>query len=224
MALADYQAQLIEFMVKAGALTFGDFTTKSGRKTPYFINAGHFDDGEKIGRLGEFYASHIKSAIRRPFNCIFGPAYKGVPLCVTTAISLHSRFGVNCGYTFDRKEAKAYADKGKLVGHKIKPGDSVVIVEDVITAGTTLKEVVPMITSELGAEVAGVIVLVDRCERGASAISALNEVESTLGIKVHPIVNIHQIVEHLGSDNPSGFKLPEEIKARIAAYLQEYSV
>ena len=155
-----HQREFIDFLVKSQALLFGDFTLKSGRRSPYFINAGKFNSGRLVFELGRFYAAHIVETVlkgsARPIDLIFGPSYKGVPLAVTTSICLHLHHGVSTGFVFDRKEEKDHGDRGKFVGQKISPGDRVLIVEDVITAGTTLRQVVPLLREE-NADLAGVV-------------------------------------------------------------------
>lgn len=222
VTVRDYQKRFINFLVSSGALTFGDFTTKSGRKTPYFVNTGNFNDGQKISELGIYYAAHIVESGLKDSSIIFGPAYKGIPLCVTTAAALFTRHEINCGFSFDRKEVKDHGDGGKVVGSKLKDGDKVVIVEDVITAGTTLREVLPFLQTQAKVTVAGVVIAVDRCERGTGALSAVQEAQETHGIKVFPIVTIHHIFKYLSEQNDSGFVLTEELKSRIAAYLETY--
>lgn len=221
-SVQDYQGKFIDFLVASGALTFGDFVTKSGRKTPYFVNTGNFNDGDKISALGSYYAAHIVQQKLSDVQSIFGPAYKGIPLCVTTASALSREHKKNVGYTFDRKEVKDHGDGGRIVGHKIKGGDSVIIVEDVITAGTTLREVVPFLKSLGDVKVLGVVIAVDRCEKGTGNLSAVQEAQQNLGVTVYPIVNIHQIVSYLSKANSAGFVLNEDLKKRIAEYLEMY--
>ena len=220
--LSDNQAGFIDFLVQSGALTFGDFVTKSGRSTPYFINTGKFDDGGKIMRLGEFYAAHIVQSGLSDINVVFGPAYKGIPLAVATGIALQRDHGISAGISFDRKEEKEHGDRGRIVGKKISDGDEIVIVEDVITAGTTMREIVPLLTSIAKINFRGVVLAVDRCERGTTTLSAVQEVEQELGLKVFPIVTIKDIVRRLSGPNSSGMLLTDELQKRIAQYLKEY--
>lgn len=217
-----YQKQFINFLVSSGALTFGDFVTKSGRKTPYFVNTGNFNDGLKISQLGKYYAAHIVESGLGNCNVIFGPAYKGIPLCVATSGALYTEHKLNCGFSFDRKEVKDHGDGGKLVGHKIKEGDHVVIVEDVITAGTTLREVLPFLASLGKVRIGGVVIAVDRCEKGTGDLSAVQEAQRTHGISVFPIVTVHHIISYLSGPNDSGFVLDAALQERIAAYLETY--
>jgi orotate phosphoribosyltransferase len=214
-------SEVIDFLVKSGALKFGDFTLKSGRKAPYFINAGAFDDGAKISRLAQFYARRIVSLGLENVDAVFGPAYKGVPLCVSTAMSLFRDFGTTMGYCFNRKEAKTRGEGGDFVGKPLVPGMRLVVVEDVVTAGTTFKEIVPVLR-ERGAVVAGVIILVDRQERGADGRSAVQEVSQDLGLSISPIVTVDQIISYLSAPNSSGFRIDQELSGRIDAYRKEY--
>ena len=222
MTLSTYQAQFIDFLIASNALSFGEFKLKSGRTAPYFINTGSFDDGQKIHALGKIYAAHIKANNLHHATIIFGPAYKGIPLCVTTVIGLQSEFGISTGFTFDRKEVKDHGDGGLLVGKKIKDGDNIVIVEDVVTAGTTLQKIIPLVTSLAKVNIIGVVVSVDRMERGNGTLTAVKEVEATLGVKVFPIVTIDHIVNYLSSKNSSGFVLNKSQIELISSYAKEY--
>jgi len=218
---------VVDFLVRTEALKFGEFLLKSGRKAPYFINTGCFDDGAKIAGLSRFYAEKIVSLDLPQVDVVFGPAYKGIPLCVSTSMTLARDFNRNIGFTFNRKEVKERGEGGQYVGTPLRAGMNVVIVEDVVTAGTTLHEVVPVLRDKLSISVASVVILVDRCERrdkSQGALSAVQEAEKELGITVHPILTIHDIVEHLSRPNGSGVVLDEELKARIGAYLAEYGV
>ncbi|MDZ4784565.1 MAG: orotate phosphoribosyltransferase [bacterium] len=220
--MQDYQKRFIDFLVKSGALTFGDFITKSGRKTPYFVNTGNFNSGGKISELGTYYASHLVSSGLTSVSVIFGPAYKGIPLSVTTASALFQGHKLDIGFCFNRKEAKDHGDAGTFVGSKISDGSKVVIVEDVITAGTTVREVVPMIKGLGKVDILGVIISVDRSEKGSAELSAVKEAEQSLGVKVFPIVTIHEIVSYLSTQNNSGIILSEEMNSKIAQYLEIY--
>jgi orotate phosphoribosyltransferase len=222
MSVGHKKSEVIDFLVSSGALKFGDFTLKSGRKAPYFINTGCFDDGAKISRLGEFYADTLLSLNLSSFDSVFGPAYKGIPLSVAAASAYSTKTGMPCGFTFNRKEAKTRGEGGWLVGKPLLQGNKVVIVEDVVTAGTTLQEVVPMLRETLDVEVVGVIILVDRMEKGSRSCSAVQEAEQDLGIKVHPIVTITEIIEYLSSPNSSGLQLDPELLNRIQEYRKNF--
>jgi len=221
-SLLSYQTDFIDLLVKSEALLFGQFTLKSGRVAPYFVNVGKFDDAQKISTLGKCYAQHLERCIPDGVDIIFGPAYKGIPLAVTTATALYALNGKNLAYAFDRKEEKTHGDGGKIVGRKISPGARVVLVEDVITAGTTLRLVVPMLRNEFQAKVAGVIVAVDREEKGQDSKSALKASEHELNISIYPIVTIRQILGYLGSANASGFVIPKDILENANKYLEQY--
>lgn len=175
--------QVIDFLVQSGALKFGDFTLKSGRKAPYFINTGSFDDGAKIAKLARFYAQQIVSLGLQNVDAVFGPAYKGIPLCVATAMSLAQDFGSSMGFCFNRKEAKTRGEGGEFVGKPLTSGMRVVLVEDVVTAGTTLQEIVPLLRDKVGVQIAGVVILVDRDERGSGELSAVREAERDQGLR-----------------------------------------
>lgn len=222
MEIKEYQKNFIDFLVESGVLTFGDFVTKSGRNTPYFINAGNFDSGNKISALGRFYSEHIIESGFGDVEIIFGPSYKGVPLAVATSTALAEKINRDIGFSFDRKEVKDHGEGGFLVGKKIKEMDKVVLVEDVITAGTTLRKIVPVIRENLKADLLGAILAVDRCERGEGDKAALKEAEETFSLKIKPIVNIHQIVEYLSSDSKSTTKLSDSQIGKIQSYLEQY--
>lgn len=222
VSLAPYQREFIDFLLASGALTFGDFTTKSGRKTPYFINTGRFDDGAKISQLGRFYAAHIAALELGAIDIVFGPAYKGVPLAVTTAIALNDAHGMNVGFSFDRKEAKDHGDGGLIVGHPLKDGHRVLIVEDVITAGTTVRHIVPLLRKLAQIEIAGFVLAVDRREKGTGDLSAVQEAERDSNIRVYPIVTIDHIVTHLRDHPDVSRRLTEEQLRSIAGYLEQY--
>lgn len=208
--------RFISFIIEAGVLTFGDFVTKSGRNTPYFINTGKLNTGKKINVLGDFYAEHISQSFSEKPSVIFGPAYKGIPLAVATA-EAYSRTVSDVFYSFDRKEEKSHGDKGVYVGKEPTDGDVLILVEDVITAGTTLNSVIPKLRSIQGLTIAGVVIAVDRCERGTGSLSAVNQAQTDLDVKIKPIITIHDIVSYLSKDSNN----ESRIKA-IEIYLKEY--
>lgn len=222
VSLAPYQRDFIDFLLASGALTFGDFTTKSGRKTPYFINTGRFDDGAKISQLGRFYAAHIAALGLGSIDIIFGPAYKGVPLAVTTAIALNDAHTMNVGFSFDRKEVKDHGDGGLIVGRPLKDGQRLVIVEDVITAGTTVRHIVPLLRKIANVDIAGFVLAVDRREKGSGELSAVQEAERDSNIKVYPIVTIDHIITHLRDHPDPARRLSETQLQAIAGYLEQY--
>ena len=221
LKLETYQKEFADFLIASNALKFGDFTLKSGRKAPYFINAGSFNTGVSMGKLGEFYASHIQR-IDIATDIIFGPAYKGIPLAVSTAIALANKFNREVGVTFDRKEEKDHGDKGLFVGKALEDGKNIVIVDDVITAGTTFKRLIPVLKETCALNITGIVVAVDRAEKGSGNLSAVQELQQDLGVSIYPILTIHQLVEYLSEENSSGFILSDAQKKQIANYLAVY--
>ena len=219
-------AEFVEFLVHCEALTFGDFTAKSGRPTPYFVNAGKVRTGSQIARMGEFYAAAIMQHWGHDVDVVFGPAYKGIPLAVTTAIALHHDHGRDVGYCFDRKEAKDHGEGGQLVGHPLSDGDRVVIVEDVTTAGTSIRESLPKLREAADIDLAGVLVGVDRRERGSRGdLSALDELSQEIGALTVALATIHDIVAHLSDHDVDGRQVLDDAdRTRIDAYLAEYGV
>lgn len=184
----------INFMYGAGVLTFGDFTLKSGRKAPYFVNTGNYKTGEQIAKLGEFYADCIIEAGVKP-DVLYGPAYKGIPLCVATTIALAKK-GINVDYCFNRKEAKDHGEGGVIVGHQLKDGDKVLIIEDVITAGTAVRESLSIINDIAKVDIMDVVISIDRMEKGkVGDKSAIQEVKDEFGINVYNIASVVDIIE-----------------------------
>jgi orotate phosphoribosyltransferase len=220
-----YQAEFIEFLVRSGALTFGDFVTKSGRRTPFFINTGRFDTGEKMRRLGRCYAAALRDRLGAEFDGLYGPAYKGIPLAVATAVALAEHYQQDVGVAFNRKEAKDHGEGGWLIGRKPAPGDRLVIIEDVTTAGTSVRESMDLL-GQLGAlRVVGLVVAVDRQERGTTDRSALGELRATFGLNAFAIVTLDDIVQHLHNRPVQGeVVLNDELAARIEAYRAQYGV
>ncbi|MCI0573162.1 MAG: orotate phosphoribosyltransferase [Myxococcaceae bacterium] len=221
--MESYKREFIEFMVRAGVLTFGDFVTKSGRRTPFFINTGRYRTGAHLAQLGHFYAQAIRSTLGDDFDVLFGPAYKGIPLVAATALTLQREFGKDVAFCFNRKEAKDHGEGGVLVGHTPRPGDRVVIVEDVTTAGTSIRETVPLLRAAADVTLAGLVVSVDRQERGTGNKSALAEVAETFGMKTFAIVTIDEVVAHLGTTPVDGrLVIDAPLRERIDAYRREY--
>ncbi len=217
-----YKEEFIAFMVECGVLTFGDFTTKSGRKTPFFINTGNYKTGAQMSRLGAFYAAAIKDNFGE-VDVLFGPAYKGIPLVVTASIALADRHDTDVAFCFNRKEAKDHGEGGSLVGKKLVDGDRVLIVEDVTTAGTSIRETVPILQGAAQVELAGLIVSVDRMERGTGDKGALAEIQESFGMKTASIVNLEEIVSYLHNRKLNGsVVLDDEIKGRIDDYRAQY--
>ena len=220
--MQDFKREFIEFMVGAGVLTFGEFITKSGRRTPYFINTGLYSTGEQLARLGEFYAAAIIDQWPGPITTLFGPAYKGIPLVAATSIALAAH-GRDVGFCFNRKEVKDHGEGGALVGAPLGEGDRVLIVEDVTTAGTGVRETVPFLRSVAAVELAGLIVSVDRQERGTTARSALAELAFEFDMPTRAIVTLDEVVEHLhGREIDGQVILGDDMLAKIAAYRDEY--
>jgi len=221
--MKQYKKDFIEFMVQSGVLTFGDFTTKSGRKTPFFINTGNYKTGKQLGRLGEFYARAIYEQFGNEFDVLFGPAYKGIPLSVAAAISLSTLFDVNVAYCSSRKEIKDHGDKGILLGEKLKTGNKVVIIEDVTTAGTSIYETMPIIKAQGDIDVIGLVISVDRMERGIGEKSALTELAEQFGFKTCSIVTMSEVVEYLHNREVDGsIILDDKIKREIEKYYEVY--
>lgn len=224
-----YKAEFITFMARSGVLTFGDFTTKSGRRTPYFINTGNYKTGGQIARLGEFYAAcieeHIKSGeLPEDIVALFGPAYKGIPLAVSVAAALY-RKGRDLNYCFNRKEAKDHGEGGSMVGYKPKDGDKLLIIEDVITAGTAVRETLPVLYGAADVEVPGLVISVDRMERGQGQLTAIEEIKRDFGISTFPIVTVQDILETLSGMEVDGRVLiDKDIRRRMEQYMADYCV
>ena len=185
-----YQEEFITFMVRAGVLTFGDFTTKSGRRTPYFINTGNYKTGFQAAKLGDYYAACIQQNLPDGVDCLFGPAYKGIPWPSPPPPPLYRNYGRDLPYCFNRKEAKDHGEGGVMVGCRPQDGDRVVIVEDVVTAGTAVRESIELFQHVADVKMRALIVSVDRMERGTRACSTLDELREDYGIAVYPIVTV----------------------------------
>lgn len=221
--MEQYKQEFIEFMVRSKVLTFGDFTTKSGRKTPFFINTGNYRTGEQLRRLGEYYATAIMNNGGKDVDVLFGPAYKGIPLVVTTAIALYEHHGKNVAYCFNRKEAKDHGEGGSLVGHTLQDGDRVMIVEDVTTAGTSIRETVPVLRAAAEVQLAGLVVSADRMEQGTTERSALQEIKESYEMHTFAIVTLDEIVTHLHGRTLDGVVVIDDaMKAAIDAYRVTY--
>ncbi len=221
--MQEYKKQFIEFMIESGVLTFGDFITKSGRKTPFFVNTGNYQSGYELKKLGEFYATAIKENFGEDFDILFGPAYKGIPLTVTTAIALEDKYNISSKYCSNRKEVKDHGDTGILLGSKINDGDRIIIVEDVTTAGTSIYETMPILNEQGKVNVKGLIISVDRMERGQGEKSALSEIKEKFGFKTCAIVTMEEVIEYLYNKEINGkVIINDEIKDRIDDYYKEY--
>jgi orotate phosphoribosyltransferase len=213
--MKDYQHDFIEFAISAGVLRFGEFTLKSGRTSPYFFNAGLFNTGAHLARLGRYYAQAIVES-GTAFDVLFGPAYKGIPLAAAASIALADHHQRNVPWCFNRKEAKDHGEGGNLVGAGLS--GKVLVIDDVITAGTAIRESVDIIAAA-GATLAGVVIALDRQERGRDLRSAIQEVEDSLGIKVTSIVKLEHLLEYLQQQPDRGADV-----ARIQAYREQYGV
>ncbi len=223
--MESYKSEFIEFMIDCNVLKFGDFVTKSGRNTPFFVNTGFYRSGAQLKRLGEFYAEAINSKFGLDFDVLFGPAYKGIPLSVATTMAIAEMYDEDIAYCSNRKEIKDHGDKGILLGSPIKDGDRVIIIEDVTTAGTSIQETLPIIKAQGDVEVAGLVVSVDRMERGQGKKSALSEIEENYGIETTAIVTMAEVVEHLYNKPYKGqVVINDELKKKIDEYYEIYGV
>jgi orotate phosphoribosyltransferase len=218
-----YKKDFIKFMVRSEVLNFGHFVTKSGRSTPYFINTGNYRTGPQIEQLGAFYAEAILDSLGDRIDILFGPAYKGIPLVVTTAIALSKKLGKDISFCFNRKELKDHGEGGSLVGQNPSSGSRVLIVEDVTTAGTSIRETVPILKSIAPIELAGLIISVDRQERGQSEQGALKELQAEFNMPTGAIVTLDEIVGYLhGKPIDGKVVLDNKTKAHIDKYRARY--
>ena len=222
--MADTEKEkFILFMVRSGVLSFGEFVTKSGRRTPYFINTGNYRSGAQMATLGEHYGRVIEREFGGDVDVLFGPAYKGIPLAVAAAIALERTWGRAVDVCFNRKEVKNHGEGGSLIGRKLQDGDRVVIVEDVTTAGTSIRETVPLLRAAARVELAGLVVSVDRMEQGSGGGSALAEISAEYDMPVHALVTLDDIVECLhGREVDGGVVLDDRFKERIDRYRLQY--
>lgn len=218
--LTQAKKEFIEFMQSADVLRFGDFVTKSGRNTPYFVNTGNYKTGRQAAELAKFYAQTIKDCVGGEFDCMFGPAYKGIPLAATTAAALYTEHGIDKPYFFNRKEAKDHGEGGSLVGYKPQDGDRVIIIEDVITAGTAIRETMPVLTGAANVKVTDMFISVNRCEVGQNAgKTAVAEVMEDFGIQVHSIITVRDIYEYLQKHGEN-----DGVLKAMEAYMEKYCV
>ena len=221
--MEQYKEEFIEFMVDCQVLRFGDFVTKSGRKTPFFVNTGFCRTGAQLRRLGTYYARALNDAFGLDFDVLFGPAYKGIPLSVAASIAVSELYGKDIRYCSNRKEIKDHGDKGILLGSPLSDGDRVVIIEDVTTAGTSIKETLPIIRAQGNVDPVGLVVSVDRMERGQGSKSALSEIEEEYGLKTAAIVTMGEVVEHLYNKPYNGkIVIDDALKAAIDEYYRQY--
>lgn len=218
-----YKEEFIDFMIECNVLKFGDFVTKSGRKTPFFVNTGFYRTGSQLRRLGQYYARAIHDNFGLDFDVLFGPAYKGIPLSVTTSVALSELYDSDVRYCSNRKEIKDHGDKGILLGGPIQDGDRVVIIEDVTTAGTSIKETLPIIQAQGNVDVIGMVVSVDRMERGQGKKSALKEISDEHGFPTTSIVTMGEVIEHLYNKPVNGrIVIDDALKKSIDEYYDKY--
>ena len=219
-----YKKEFIEFMVDSGVLKFGEFTLKSGRKSPFFMNAGAYVTGAQLRRLGEYYAKAIHENFGDDFDVLFGPAYKGIPLSVATTIAYSALYGKEIRYCSNRKEVKDHGDVGILLGSKLKDGDRVVILEDVTTSGKSIEEPFPILMEQAKVEVKGLMVSLNRMEKGLGGkVSALAEIKEKYGFQARAIVTMADVIEHLYNRPYQGkIYIDDRLKAAIDAYYQQY--
>ncbi|MCD7891019.1 MAG: orotate phosphoribosyltransferase [Ruminococcus sp.] len=214
-----YKESFIKFMVDCGVLTFGDFTLKSGRKAPYFINCGNYKTGGQLAKLGEYYAECIH-ANNIPVETLFGPAYKGIPLAVSAVVALSNKFGIDVSYCFDRKEIKGHGEGGMFVGKTLTDGEKVVIIDDVMTSGKALRETLPKLKAVANVDVTGMVITVDRMENGTGEMSAVQEAKRDFDVNVYSIVTIEDIIDAIRSGIVSG----EEYLDKMLEYRNTYGV
>ena len=222
--MEQYKIDFINFMVESDVLKFGEFTLKSGRKSPFFMNAGAYVTGSQLRRLGQFYAQAIHEHYGDDFDVLFGPAYKGIPLSVATSIAFSEMYGKEIRYCSNRKEVKDHGDTGILLGSKIKDGDKVVIIEDVTTSGKSIEETFPIIKAQGDVEIKGLMVSLNRMEVGLGGQkAALDEISETYGFPAKAIVTMEEVVEHLYNRECQGrVVIDDEMKAAIDKYYEQY--
>ena len=223
--MEQYKKEFIEFMIDCNVLKFGDFVTKSGRNTPFFVNTGFYRTGAQLKKLGEYYATAIHNKFGLDFDVLFGPAYKGIPLSVAATMAISDMYEKDVRYCANHKEVKDHGDKGILLGSPIEDGDKVIIIEDVTTAGTSIKETLPIVKAQGDVDVLGLVVSVDRMERGQGEKSALDEIHETYGLETTAIVTMAEVVEHLYNKPYKGKVIIDDtLKAAIDAYYEKYGV
>lgn len=223
--MEQYKQEFIEFLVDSKVLKFGDFTLKSGRKSPFFMNAGGYVTGTQLRKLGEYYAKAIHDTYGLDFDVLFGPAYKGIPLAVATTMAISELYGVDIKYCANRKESKDHGDTGILLGSKLQDGDRVVIIEDVTTSGKSIEETFPILKAQANVEVVGLIVSLNRMEKGKGTMSALDEVKELYGFNTSAIVSMADVVEHLYNKEYQGnIIINDDLKQAIDTYYEAYGV
>lgn len=218
--LSQKKKEFIDFMLSAQVLRFGNFVTKSGRNTQYFVNTGNYKTGAQLQKLGDYYAALVKETVGEDFDAMFGPAYKGIPLAAATAISLAREYEIDKPYFFNRKEAKDHGEGGSTVGYAPKDGDSIIIIEDVITAGTAVRETMPVLQACARVSVPHMFISVDRCEIGTTpGKTAIMEVQEEYGLEVHAIVTVQDIHEYLIETGAE-----QEMISAMEGYMKQYCV
>ena len=221
--MEQYKQEFIEFMVDSQVLKFGEFTLKSGRKSPFFMNAGAYVTGTQLRRLGEYYAKAIHDNYGLDFDVLFGPAYKGIPLSVATTMAISELYGKEIRYCSNRKEVKDHGDTGILLGSKLKDGDRVVIIEDVTTSGKSIEETFPIIKAQADVEIKGLMVSLNRMEKGQGEKSALIEIKEKYGFDANAIVTMAEVVEYLYNKEYKGkIYIDDTLKAASDAYYEQY--
>ena len=215
-----YKQEFVDFMLDCGVLKFGDFTLKSGRKSPFFMNAGLYVTGSQLTKLGEYYAKAIHDKYGDEFDVLFGPAYKGIPLSVATTMAYSRLYGKEIRYCSNRKEAKDHGDAGILLGSPIKDGDRIVVIEDVTTSGKSMEETIPIVKAQGDVKIIGLMVSLNRCEKGKGDKGALDEIKDLYGFETGAIVSMKEVVEYLTEKKI----IDDELKARIDSYYKEYGV
>ena len=220
-----YKKEFIEFMLDCGVLRFGEFTLKSGRKSPFFMNAGLYVTGTQLMKLGEYYAKAIHDRYGDDFDVVFGPAYKGIPISVATAIAYAKLYGKEVRYCSNRKEVKDHGDVGILLGGPLKDGDRIVVVEDVTTSGKSMDETLPIVKAAADVKLVGLMVSLNRCERGKGDKGALDEIRENYGLETAAIVSMKEVIEYLNGREVNGqVFIDDEMRAKLDAYYAEYGV
>ena len=220
-----YKSEFIQYMVDSKVLKFGDFTLKSGRKSPFFMNAGSYVTGTQLMKLGEYYAKAIHDRYGDDFDVLFGPAYKGIPLSVATTIAYSKLYGKEIRYCSNRKEVKDHGDTGILLGSPLKDGDRVVVIEDVTTSGKSMEETIPIVRAQADVTIVGLMVSLNRQEKGKGDKGALDEIKELYGFETEAIVSMDEVVEYLYNREIDGTVLiDDEMKAKIDAYYEQYGV
>lgn len=222
--MEQYKKDFIDFMLESDVLRFGSFTLKSGRKSPFFMNAGLYQTGSQLNRLGEFYARAIHDHYGVDFDVLFGPAYKGIPLAVATVMAISRLYGKDVRYCANRKEVKDHGDKGILLGAQLHDGDRVVIIEDVTTSGASMAETVPILRAQADIQIAGLMVSLNRMEIGMEGNgSALDEISRKYGFPANAIVSMQDVMDYLGAEDGEGKSfLDAETKKALADYYKKY--